>query len=335
MLQYITLNNALEKLVPGDEITFYLPSRETFRGQICFGNIGYYCFLANTSSSKIFKELEIFDANAFVKEIVGYDCNGKWPEVKTLDDFKKVIKALDDECIKKWGALDKNTPQFKVGDKVKILPRDDSAKYLPLYVDSMQKYTGQLATVTIVTSNGCRIDLDNSFWNWPFNALELITSETDETVDPDELKNGDYIKITNSLADKVTYIYIFKNMKDKKICRHVAYHLDSKAISFNPNIGWDFTKTTKINYATEEERKLLNKALLEQGFVWNDLTKQLDFIGLIDLNVQPIDFSTFKNSIQKANDITNLLSCTKEEPQTETELNLFPTKKHYQLNFNY
>ena len=27
--------------------------------------------------------------------------------------------------------------------------------------------------------------------------------------------------------------------------------------------------------------------------------------------------------------------CTKEEIQTKTELNLFPTKKHYQLNFNY
>ena len=74
MLQYIILNNALEKLVLGDEIIFYLPSGKTYRGQISLGNTGYYCLLSNIDNARIFEELEIYDANDFVKKIVGYDC---------------------------------------------------------------------------------------------------------------------------------------------------------------------------------------------------------------------------------------------------------------------
>lgn len=62
-------------------------------------------------------------------------------------------------CIKEWEMPNKNTPQFKVGDIVKILPRDDSTKYLPFYVDDMQTYTGRLATVTKVFSESCYIIL--------------------------------------------------------------------------------------------------------------------------------------------------------------------------------
>ena len=223
---------------------------------------------------------------------------------------------------------------FKIGDKVKILPKDDSTNYLPLYTYAMERYAGQLATIINISRQSCQINLDRGVYYWPFNALQLVTSEVDKTVNPSELKNGDYIKLTNTYT-KTSLIYLFKEVKDDVIYKHAAYSLSNKNISVDLDRHWFVSKTTKINYATEEERKLLNKALLEQGFVWNDLTKQLDFIGLIDLNVQPIDFSTFKNSIQKATDVTNLLSCTEKEPQTETELNLFPKKKHYQLNFNY
>lgn len=233
---------------------------------------------------------------------------------------------------------------FKVGDKVKILPKDDSTKYYPSYVNGMQKYTGQLATVTIVTSNNCRIDLDKGYWSWPFDALELITSETDETVNPCNIKNGDYIKITNILCED-TFIYLFREIKNNIIYRHASYFLNNNTLNVNPYNRWSNSRNTKITYATKEERKLLDKALLEQGLVWNDLTKQLDSIGLINVSLvntyptgisaQPVDVSSFRNSIQRANDVANVLSYTQEEPQTETKLNLFPTKKHYQLNFNY
>lgn len=306
MLQYITLNKVLEKLVLGDKITFHPPSENTVQGEIRLGNTGYYC----SPYLGIFEKLEIYDANTFVREIVGYDCRGLWPEVKTLDDFKKVIKALDDECIKKWGALDKNTPQFKVGDKVKILSRNGSKEdYYPQYVNGMQKYAGRLATITKVTKISCQIDLDDSSYYWPFNVLQLVTSEMDETVDLHELKNGDYIKITSHLLKDFSLIYIFKEVKNKSIYRHVSYDIESKTIDVNSKTWWLFENNTKITYATEEESKLLDEALLKEGYRWNNLTKQLYNIGVANH--------------------------TKEETQTETELNLFPKKKHYQLNFNY
>lgn len=348
MLQYIILNNTLEKLVPGDEILFYLPSGKTYRGQISLGNTGYYCFLSNIDNARIFEELEIYDANDFVKRIVGYDCKGDWPEVKTLDDFVKIIEALDDECIKKWGIPhnstepNRNTSQLKVGDKVKILPRNSSQEdYYPQYVDGMLKYVGQLATITQVMKTSCNIDLDDSSYYWPFNALQLVTSEIGETVDPHKLKNGDYIKITSHLLKDLSLIYIFKEIKNKSIYRHVSYNIESKTIDVNSKTWWLFENNTEITYATEEESKLLDEALLKEGYRWNSLTKQLDSIGIVDISTngltyQPADVSSFYNSIQKAMDtITGTINWKKEEIQTETGLNLFPKKKHYQLNFNY
>ncbi len=218
---------------------------------------------------------------------------------------------------------------FEVGDKVKIL-------HSPNYIDDMRKYEGRLATITKITIAGYHIDLDNGCYYWSYETLQLVTSEMNKTVDPCELKNGDYVKITNDLVNSISFIYLFKEMKDKKIYRHASYCLDDGTINLDPNTLWNITSMTKITYATEEEKKLLDKALLKQGYIWNKLTKHLENIGLINLSAQPVDFSSFRNSIQKTSDvITGTLNCTKEEPQTETELNLFPKKKHYQLNFNY
>lgn len=249
-------------------------------------------------------------------------------------------------CMKEWEIPNKNTPPFKVGDKVKILPRNSPQEdYYPQYVDGMLKYVGQLATITQVMKTSCNIDLDDSSYYWPFNALQLVTSEIGETVDPHKLKNGDYIKLTSALCKNTSLIYIVKEVKDNVIYRHASYSLSDKNISVDSDRHWFVIKTTEITYATEEERKLLNNALLKEGFIWNDLTKQLESVGEVNvsltntystgINVQPLDLSSIQASIQNFYDYTKLLNHTKEEPQTETELNLFPKKKHYQLNFNY
>lgn len=226
-----------------------------------------------------------------------------------------------------------NTYQFKVGDKVKILPRYDCAtNYYPTYTDTMQKYVGQLATITNVYKLSCQIDLDDSSYYWPLNALQLVTSEIGETVDPHKLKNGDYIKITSHLLKDLSLIYIFKEVKNKSIYRHVSYNIESKTIDVNSKTWWLFENNTEITYATEEERKLLDNALIKEGYVWNEVTKQLDSImNLIGTNLT----NTCTTGINVYDMRIDTPDCTKEEKQTETELNLFPKKKHYQLNFNY
>lgn len=345
MLQYVTSKASWEELSIISSVTFNIPESSSYEYSIVkTGPNGYHCHTENNSNRVIFDILGL-NAERFVKDVVGYTCVGSWPEVKTLDDLKKVIKALDDECVKKWGMPNKNTPQFKVGDIVKILPKDDSTNYLPSYMYGMEQYAGQIATIINISGKSCQINLDRGIYYWPFNALQLVNSEMDKTVDPSELKNGDYIKITSSVAD-VSLIYLFKEVKNNRIYRHASYFPDNKNANVNPNNCWIANSTTKITYATEEEKKLLDNVLLEQGYKWNNLTKQLDSIGLVNIGLtntypngisaQPVDVSSFRNSIQKTNDmITGTLSCTKEETQTETELNLFPKKKHYQLNFNY
>ena len=275
MLQYITLSNTWENLSLGDSITFNIPNDSDCIYVIDqIGSTRYFC--TNTKDIRglqnrlIFDKLGI-DAEKFIADIVGYTGTGQWPEVKTIDDLKKVIKALDNECIKKWGMPNQN-------------------------------------------------------------------------VSPYNLKNGDYIKLTSTKFN-IPSIYLFKEMQGNRLERHASYDLKHKTISVQPQ-HWLFGDSTKITYATEEERKLLDNALLERGLKWNNLTKQLDSIDSVNIDLtntcsngiiaQPVDVSSFRDSIERVHDMfVDSLSCAKEEPQTETELNLFPKKKHYQLNFNY
>lgn len=271
MLQYITLDTYWEELAVGDSVTFHIPHGFSYKYFITHTKLSdYYCYINGMSNRKIFEILRI-EAEKFVTSIVNYISIGDWPEVKTIDDLKKVIKALDNECIKKWGMPNQN-------------------------------------------------------------------------VSPYNLKNGDYIKIISTKFD-IPFICLFKEMQSNRIWRHASYDLKYRTSDVYPRY-WLFNDNTKITYATEEERKLLDNVLLEQGLKWNNLTKQLDNIGVVDtsinnLKVQPIDISPLypsyvNNSIQRINDLlTDLPSFTKTETQIETELNLFPKKKHYQLNFNY
>lgn len=89
---------------------------------------GYY--LKNctkyTENEAIFTALGIDSPRIFVMNIVGYECSGAFPEVKTKEDLLKVIVALDKECIKRFGDKNKQS-EFKDGD------------YLLTFTESKQK----------------------------------------------------------------------------------------------------------------------------------------------------------------------------------------------------
>lgn len=47
------------------------------------------------ANNEIFNLLNIFNPNAFVQSVVGYQVGGIWPEVETKKDFIKVLHALE------------------------------------------------------------------------------------------------------------------------------------------------------------------------------------------------------------------------------------------------
>lgn len=145
-------------------------------------------------------------------------------------------------------------------------------------------------------------------------AVKLVNEN--EYLHPTELKDGDFIKIWNNLG---RFIYIFKKCENNIIYRHASFDLNCNEVNVDSSIKWGkFTKSTKITYATEEEKNLLNAALLKEGYIWINSTKELEAIQI----------STFLNFSDVSLDFI-------EENTNKEELNLFPTKKHYQLNFNY
>lgn len=271
--------------------------------QIKYSVSDRFCYnVDNDDNTEIFKYLNL-NAEDFVESIVGYPCQyGMWPVVKSIDDLKKVIKALDDECVKKFG--NPNTPKFKIGDKVRILPKDDNLRYFPTYLSGMQKYSGQISTVCEI-ENGS-VKLANDFW-WDPKALELVDEkEESKTIDINQVRDGDYIIITNNRGIK--YIVLFKCIKNSSIIRHATYNLSTEEFYFSIYGYWgELSSVSRIDYATEEEKQLLDSKLLEKGYRWNNFTKEIEGIDSSDISIN-ID---------------------KPETQFEAELNLFPTKKHY------
>lgn len=239
-------------------------------------------------------------------------------------------------------------PKFKIGDKVRILPRQGSSEdYRSAYVDEMLKYVGRTATI-----KWCNItDLiagkwpDDGYvymleefgfgWNWNSSMLELVEnsdSKEEEYIHPSKLKDGDFIRIRT--GNYKGLIYIFKEYKDNNIYRYVSLDLNDSELNTNSSVGWGtFTSNDKITYATEEERKLLLEALAKEGYYWDFGANTLTPIETITLaksisvdTVQPIT-NPYKTPI-------NLFNPNSKQ-EDFNELNLFPTKKHYQLNFNY
>ena len=184
-LHYVEVEN-WDKLGNHDIIYFKLPKKQIEYQVIIAGN-SVFC-----DNNKIFNNSAIFDylnldATDFAQNIVKYPCTGIWPEVKSIDDLKKVIKALDDECVKKFG--NPNTPKFKVGDKVRILPRIyKPEEYIDVYIDEMLKYVGKISTISYIKSNSSIYLVDNG-WTWDPKALELVDEkEESKTIDIHQVK---------------------------------------------------------------------------------------------------------------------------------------------------
>ena len=231
--------------------------------------------------------------------------------------------------------------EFKVGDKVKILDRvGDERSYYPSYTNNMLKYAGNITSIKEITNRGALV-LDNNDYFWDKKAVKLVNE--DKYLYPSQLKDGDFIKIGNSF---VTYIYIFKEYKNNIIYRHASFNLNNSRINIDPFINWScIDKTIKITYATEEEKILLNTALLKEGYIWNDLTKKLQNIQTVALSNNSV---VTINGLPMVNDLVDIynfypaISHIKyrvftdsiKEKTNKEELNLFPTKEHYRLNFN-
>lgn len=135
----------------------------------------YFLYRTKGNNDRIFCILGIGDKNSFVKKIVGYDTTGAFPEVKSKEDLLKVIVALDGECIKKFGDENAISSDLKVGDRVVILPRvKKESPYTPWYSDAMTHYAGRLAVIIEVCRSGSyKLDVDESHYYWPKEALKL------------------------------------------------------------------------------------------------------------------------------------------------------------------
>lgn len=78
-----------------DQFDFYLSNGEILKyRKISSCSTYYYYLTTSTCNSKLFKELGIVDKNTFAEEILGYKCQGDWPEAKSEEDLLKLIDAL-------------------------------------------------------------------------------------------------------------------------------------------------------------------------------------------------------------------------------------------------
>lgn len=226
--------------------------------------------------------------------------------------------------------------EFKVGDTVKILKRRNDIEYYPEYLDAMMEYSNTLATIKSIAADNTVL-LSNNYW-WDVIALEKVNK--DKYLHPTELKDGDFIKIWNDISE---YICIFEEYKDDFIYIHISFNLNNKTFNIQDGCKWYFNPDTdKITYATKEEENLFNIALLKEDYVWNNIAKQLQKVSTITTND-----STGVVDIPKEYCVSSCVSTVNpchipSHPKygvfvdvDKEELNLFPTKKHYQLNFNY
>lgn len=112
------------------------------------GSDGKCCWLTASGpiNSVIFDKLRIDDKYAFVNDICAVVDKGDFPEVGSYEDLTKVAIALYE------------TPEFKVGDKVKVAHREDGEDDYPYsFTDDMTKLEGKEFIV-----KSCRIG-DYSF----------------------------------------------------------------------------------------------------------------------------------------------------------------------------
>lgn len=173
-LQYFKVTS----LTCGETVSIRLPT-ETLIYKVCSSDTKIYLNLCDErANDTIFKVLDILDCKPyFVKDAVGYVTDGVFPELKSKEDLLKLIIALDQECIKKFGNKRAITDSdFKVGDSVLILPRiKKDIAYTPMYTDAMEKYAGKIARIEKYSyHNSYYLDIDAHTFYWPKEALRLL-----------------------------------------------------------------------------------------------------------------------------------------------------------------
>lgn len=174
-LQYFKVTS----LNDGETVSIRLPT-ETLIYKVCSSDTKIYLNLCDErANDTIFKVLDILDCKLyFVKDVVGYVTDGSFPELKSKKDLLKLIIALDQECIKKFGNKCAITDSdFKVGDSVLILPRiKKDIAYTPMYTDVMEKYAGKIARIAKVfhNLNSYYLDIDAHAFYWSKEALGLL-----------------------------------------------------------------------------------------------------------------------------------------------------------------
>lgn len=93
-MKYIRNLERPRKLEEGSKVTFTLSDGNVYEGKVCHqgDHKGYYVeFLGG--NAEVFYELDL-EKDSFVKNIVGYQPRGEWPETKTLEELDKVLDAL-------------------------------------------------------------------------------------------------------------------------------------------------------------------------------------------------------------------------------------------------
>lgn len=156
-------------------------------------------------NSQIFRELDMNqkEAKKFCSEIYGYttdnsDFEDNFPQYhyKDYEAATRIIKALQKKCEEVNALSEKEAtvllPKFKIGDKVRILPRKgDSMEYPCGYASEMEGFVDNIYTIASIVRNENKEDeqkeyyeepyiykLKENNWNWCSAALELVSEST-------------------------------------------------------------------------------------------------------------------------------------------------------------
>ena len=79
----------------GRKVRFTFNDKKEIEGEFFEKYTGMvHISLTSLPNNYIFSILKIPDRQEFIKEVVGYEVTGDWPEVKSYDDLKKVMDAL-------------------------------------------------------------------------------------------------------------------------------------------------------------------------------------------------------------------------------------------------
>lgn len=321
--------------------------------------IGGY-FLKNSANSfendKIFKKLEIDSPKIFVKNIVGYECYGMFPEVGSKEDLLKVIITLDKECIKKFGDKNKQS-EFKDGDYVSIM-HNNELLWIMIFKQRSGNTIYRYANYSNTTKN-LYLDEDGCITLTSNKIIRYATEEEQKILDDELFKKGLVWDAVNKKLVPVNTIAInpcetkvnislcqenkFRGMSIKSYKECIEESKDTTMPIFN--IG----DKVKIKPRTKEFDKYA-------PYYVDDMVKYVGRIATV-VNITPIgsiqldiDCSIYywpSETLEKVtedeivmtvdlamNHTVNILASNTSK-QTESEkINLFPTKKHYKFNFS-